>query len=181
MSDQKPVPTSPQELSNSFISETMQVCVVTRDHRKKMQGFVELGIGPWAVYEFAAPMITETTYRGQPGNYAMRLCLAWTGNMLWEIIEPTEGESIYTEFLEEHGEGIQHVAVACGEMSMEERKREFEARGFELAQSGIFNGNTPYAYYDTRNATGTMFEIFDIPEEGLPDPVEWYPAAPPEA
>ena len=100
----------------------------------------------------------------------MKLCLAWTGSMLWEVIQPLEGPSIYTEFLEQHGEGIQHVAVSCGELSMSERIREFEKRGFENIQSGIFNGNVPYAYFATEDATGTIFEIFDIPEEGLPAP-----------
>ena len=169
----------PARLSNSFLGDTIQICVVTRDHRKRMAGFVNLGIGPWAVYDFAPPHITETTYRGRPGQYAMRLCLAWSGNMLWEIIEPTAGESIYTEFLEAQGEGIQHVAVACGDLGMQARIDEFRARGYEMVQSGVFNGDVPYAYFDTRDDLGTIVEIFDIPETGLPDPVEWYPAPPP--
>lgn len=179
MSTKRPEVINETTLSNSFISETIQICAVTRDYRRTIEGYVKLGIGPWAVYDFAPPNISETTFRGKPATYSMKLCLAWTGSMLWEVIQPLEGPSIYTEFLEQHGEGIQHVAVSCGELSMSERIREFEKRGFENIQSGIFNGNVPYAYFATEDATGTIFEIFDIPEEGLPAPEEWYPASPP--
>ncbi len=180
MATQAPEVRDDKTLDNSFITETIQICVVTRDFRRTVDGYLKLGIGPWAVYDFAPPNITETTFRGQPAQYSMKLCLAWTGSMLWEIIQPLEGSSIYTEFLEKHGEGIQHVAVACGELSMDERIREFELRGFENIQSGIFNGNVPYAYFGTEDAAGTVFEIFDIPEEGLPAPAEWIPASPPD-
>lgn len=179
MGHERPSPISDKQLDNSFITQTMQVCVVTRDYRRTLEGFVRAGIGPWAVYDFAPPLLTDTTYRGEPAHYSMKLCLAWTGDMLWEVIQPLEGPSIYTEFLDRHGEGIQHVAVSCGDLSMAERTREFEARGFSCIQSGVFNGNIPYAYFATEQATGTVFEVFDIPDSGLPAPVEWYPAAPP--
>lgn len=167
-------------LSNSFISETIQICAVTRDYRRTIEGYVRLGIGPWAVYDFAPPLLTEATFRGKPAHYSMKLALAWTGNMLWEVIQPLEGPSIYTEFLENHGEGIQHVAVACGDLSLAQQTEEFKKRGFTKIQSGVFNGNVPYAYFDCEDATGTMFEIFDIPEEGLPEPGEWIPGPPQE-
>ncbi|MEQ8799444.1 MAG: VOC family protein [Salinisphaeraceae bacterium] len=178
MKDNQPAPVDERKMTNSFITETMQICVVTRDYRRTLDGFVSAGIGPWAIYDFAPPLLTETTYRGRPASYSMTLCLAWTGQMLWEVIQPVTGPSIYTEFLDRHGEGIQHVAVACGDMTMAERTREFEARGFACIQSGVFNGNVPYAYFGTEEATGTVFEIFDIPDEGLPAPAAWYPEAP---
>lgn len=45
----QPTPTSATTLDNSFLSETMQTCVVTRDIYRTMDGFLKLGIGPWAV------------------------------------------------------------------------------------------------------------------------------------
>ena len=125
MPDQ-PTPTSDITLSNSFLTDTMQICVVTRDIYRTMDGMIRLGIGPWAVYTFDDTTVSEMTYRGGPGDYSMKLCLAFNGSMMWEIIEPNKGPSIYTEFLEKHGEGIHHTAFHCGDMSWQERVEEFE-------------------------------------------------------
>ena len=175
-----PTPTSATTLSNSFLTETMQTCVVTRDIYRTMDGFLKLGIGPWAVYTFDRTTVSDMTFRGQPADYAMKLCLAFCGNMMWEIIQPTKGPSIYTEFLDKHGEGIHHTAFHCGDMSWEARCAEFERRGFKMIQSGVWQGIVPYAYFDTEEATTTAFELFIIPsDKPMPAPEEWYPAAPP--
>ena len=50
---------------------------------------------------------------GRPASYSMRLALATAGNMLWEVIQPLEGPSIYQDFLAAHGEGVHHVAFGC--------------------------------------------------------------------
>ena len=57
MSTKRPEVINETTLSNSFISETIQICAVTRDYRRTIEGYVKLGIGPWAVYDFAPPNI----------------------------------------------------------------------------------------------------------------------------
>jgi len=179
MPDQ-PTPTSDITLSNSFLTDTMQICVVTRDIYRTMDGMIRLGIGPWAVYTFDDTTVSEMTYRGGPGDYSMKLCLAFNGSMMWEIIKPIKGPSIYTEFLEKHGEGIHHTAFHCGDMSWQERVEEFEQRGFKKIQSGLWKDLVPYAYFETEEAATTTFELFIIPEGAdMPAPEEWYPATPP--
>jgi methylmalonyl-CoA/ethylmalonyl-CoA epimerase len=38
----------------------------------------------------------------------------------------------------------------------------------------------PWACFGTEEATSTIFEIYDIPEDfALPEPEAWYPAPPP--
>jgi len=173
--------TSETTLSNSFVGETIQVCVVSRDIRRTMEGYVKLGIGPWRVYTFSPDTVINATYRGKPEKYSMRLALTMTGGTMWEIIQPLDGPSIYKEFLEAHGEGIHHVAFNCPGMSMEQRDAEFAKRGAKLIQSGVWRGVVPYAYYETEGLTTTTFETFIIPtDKPLPDPEEWYPAAPPK-
>ena len=39
-------------MSNGFLGNLVEVCVVTRDHRRTMEGLVRLGIGPWRVHTF---------------------------------------------------------------------------------------------------------------------------------
>ncbi len=41
-----PTVTSDVTMSNSFLTETIQVYVVTRDYQRTMEGLVQTGIGP---------------------------------------------------------------------------------------------------------------------------------------
>ncbi|MEQ8965022.1 MAG: VOC family protein [Azospirillaceae bacterium] len=168
------------ELSNSFLGDNIQICVVTRDFRRTMEGLVRTGIGPWRVYTFDSTTVRDMTYRGEPADYAMRLGLAHSGTMQWEIVQPIKGPTIYDEFLERHGEGIHHVAFSCKGVPWAERIRAFEERGYKMIQSGVWQGILPYAYFETEDDTTTTFEIFDPPGGFVfPEPEEWYPARPP--
>jgi methylmalonyl-CoA/ethylmalonyl-CoA epimerase len=97
-----------------------------------------------------------------------------------EIMQPLYGPSIFQEFLDDHGEGIQHVAFDCGEKPWQERVDEFGGRGFPLVQSGRFMDANAFAFFDTAKATGTTFETYSIPDGFVwPEPEEWYPGPPP--
>jgi hypothetical protein len=177
-----PTVTGATTLSNSFLGDNMQICVVTRDFRRTMEGLVRAGIGPWRVYTFGPETVSELTFRGEPASYSMRLGIAFSGSMMWEIVQPLTGPNLYEEFLEKHGEGIHHVAFTCQNIPWQERLAAFKSHGYELVQSGIWMGRVPYAYFDTEADTTTIFEIFDIPSDFvMPDPEEWYPAPPPAA
>jgi hypothetical protein len=164
-------------LAEAFLGEAIQICTVTRDYRKAIAGFLELGIGPWRVYTFGPETVSEMTYRGRPSPHVMKVCLAMLGRMEWEIIQPVAGPSIYDDFLARHGEGAHHIAVRCAGASWAGKVAGFEARGFPVVQSGSWLSCMPYAYFDTEAATGTIFEIFDEPPDfTLPEPEEWWPA-----
>lgn len=83
--------TGEQSLSNSFLGNTKQVCIVTRDIYRMMEGLVKTGIGPWSIYTFGPDTCTEVTYRGKPSNHSMRLAIAMSGDTMWEVIEPLVG------------------------------------------------------------------------------------------
>ena len=123
-------------------------------------------------------------YRGEDEKYGMTLCIAWTGAMMWEIVEPTGGRTIYDDFLDQHGEGIQHVAFAGrqengAEMPYDDQIAEFVKRGFPVIQSGLIAGEDRFHYFDTEKATSTTFETYSIKGGELPEPDGWYPAPPP--
>jgi methylmalonyl-CoA/ethylmalonyl-CoA epimerase len=177
-----PKVTSETTLSNSFLGSTKQVCVVSRDIYRTMDGLIKLGIGPWRVYTFSPETCTDVIYRSKPSTHSMRLSLATSGDMLWEVIQPLEGPSIYTEFLDQHGEGIHHVAPLCEGLTYDQQVSKFESLGYRSIQSGTWQGVVPFSYFETEGDISTTLEIFDIPEDyDLPEPEEWYPAAPPEA
>lgn len=185
-SNQMNIPTSlPQvvsatELSNSFLGKLLEVCFVTKDYRRTMQGLVQLGIGPWRVYTFDSETVSERTYHGEPADYAIKVCFADIGDLAVEIMQPLYGPSIFQEHLDQHGEGLHHLAFDCDELPWEQREEMFSANGFPLVQSGKFMDQNAFAFFGTEAATTTTFETYDIPKGFVwPEPEEWYPAAPP--
>lgn len=124
--------------------------------------------------------MTDLTYRGQPGTYSLKLCLASSGTIMWEIIQPLSGPNIYEDFLEKHKEGIHHVAVNCNDQDWETRVAEFEKHGYKIVQSGRWEGTVPFAYFESEDDSVPTFETVIFPEGfEMPVPEEWYPAPPP--
>ena len=165
-------------LPNDFIAETRQICIVTRDLDAMVRRYADrLGIGPWWVQEYRAPDLTDTIYRGQATAFSMRLALAWTGALNWEIIQPLDGPSIYHDYLEQNREGVQHVGIMLSDLGMnwDECHRSFKERGFEPIQEGRWK-RIRFCYYDTIAATGTTIEVIDRPRDfERPAPLYWYP------
>ncbi len=158
------------------MKEISQVAIVVRDIEKAMKKYWEtLGIGPWSIYTFAPPMLTETYVRGKPTHYTMRLALAMVGPVMVELIEPLEGESIYKEFLREKGEGLHHIACFKYDSLEEVQKdlEEFEKMGIKVLQSGKY-GDIRYYYLDTEPILGIIYEIGYVPLP-LPEPERVYP------
>ncbi|MES0884395.1 VOC family protein [Roseibium sp. SCP14] len=175
-----PTVLSDETLSNTYLGNVVELAIVTGDHRKTMEGLVRLGIGPWAVYTFSPENVTDQTYQGEPAEFAIKVCFAKSGNMIWELMEPLWGPSIFKDFLDEFGEGLHHVAYDCEDRPWEERIAELERRGFKMVQSGKWNGKNAFAFFETTEATSTIFETYHFPDDWeYPEPDEWFPAPPP--
>lgn len=168
-----------ETLSNTFLGNVVELCIVTDDHEKTMQGLSRLGIGPWAVYTFSPETVTEQTYQGKPAEFALKVCFARSGNMVWELMQPLWGPSIFQGFLDTEGPGFHHVAYDCNDIPWEDRIAEMEKRGFKMVQSGKWMGENAFAFFDTQDATGTIFETYHFPGNWeFPEPESWYPNAP---
>ena len=88
-----------------------QIALVVPDLEAAMRGYVEaLGIGPWNVYTIGAPAMTGMTYRGEPVDFRIRHALAFSGEVMLELIQPLEGRSIWREYLDDRGASLHHVA-----------------------------------------------------------------------
>lgn len=91
------------------------------------------------------------------------------------MIQPVAGPSIFQEFLEQHGEGLHHIAYDCNNVPMEERVQEFKKRGFELAQGGSWMGDNHFGFFESEE-TGTCFETIEFASDWeYPEPDEWFP------
>ncbi len=108
---------SAQRLPSGFLGKVAQVCTVTRDYKAKIDAMLRAGIGPWSVYTFSPQTCTELTYHGRAAAQIFKVCLAEMAGMRWEVIQPLEGPTISADFLDRHGDGVQHVIFECGGQS----------------------------------------------------------------
>lgn len=159
-----PTVLSEDTLSNTMLGNVVELCIVTDDHVKTMQGLIQLGIGPWAVYTFSPKTVTDQTFNGKPCEFALKVCFAKSGNMIWELMQPLWGPSIFQDFLDRNGTGFHHVAYDCNDIPWDERIDSLEARGFRMVQSGKWMGRNAFAFFDTEDATGTTFETYHFPD-----------------
>ena len=160
------------------LKQILQVCAVVRDLKKSMERYWDLfGIGPWEVFTFQPPNLTQPTIRGNAEPYTMKLALAQTGNVAFELIQPLTGPSIYQEFLDRRGEGFHHVAVAPA-YDYDSAVDAFGKRGIKILMSGTWAGTT-YAYMDTEKDLGAILEIYQMRPPGIvrPVPEAMFPAA----
>jgi hypothetical protein len=141
-----------------LFTETLQVSVIVRDLDAAMRTYVhEYGIGPWHVYEFNPDNVKDMRSRGEPVEWSWRLAIAQVGQVQWELVEPLEGDSIYAQFLAEHGPGVHHVGVAVD--SYDDTLAELGRRGREVLLGGEYNGIN-FAYLTTDGDLGVITEIF---------------------
>lgn len=161
-----------------YFMETTQIGVVVRDLDKTMETYVQkYGIGPWQVFTFDSATVEGQYIGHKPADYSMRLAICMLGKTMWELIEPISENTDYVRFLNEHGEGIHHVAI--GVEDLDEYYKFSEEMGLYPIQGGDWKcvgGNFTYDYRDTREDLKVIVELHG-PEAGieLPEPDYVYP------
>jgi hypothetical protein len=97
--------------------------------------------------------------RGEPVEYTMIGAEAHVGPIDVELLQPVDGPSIYKEWLEEHGEGMHHIAVMrhTPEES-EETMRHFGDLGAGVLMEGRIGESIHFYYLDTGPLLKVIFE-----------------------
>ena len=133
------------------------------------------GIGPWHFYTYAKPFVKHMSYHGQPADYRMRVALSYFGPTRIELIEMVAGDTVYADFVREHGFGVQHLGVLVDDM--DEAIAQAEAAGYTMLMDGSgfgVDGDGHYAYLDTERDLGVTYELIKRPRLKHP-PEKVYP------
>lgn len=153
-----------------------QVCVVVDNLQRTVERYWSLfGIGPWRMWTYGSHMMKELTYRGRPADYRMKIALAKIGPLVYEVIEPVAGETIYADFLAAHGPGLQHLGVFVEDIDA--AIAVLRAAGYDVLQSGRgygLDGDGAYAYVGTDRDLAAVFELIQPPLRRRP-PEASYP------
>jgi methylmalonyl-CoA/ethylmalonyl-CoA epimerase len=147
-----------------------QIALIVPDLEKAVENWHRvLGVGPWHFYTYGRPLVRRMTRNGEPAEYRMRVALANAGPMRIELIEMLEGDTVYREFVDEHGYGVHHIGVLVDDMRA--ALQQAEAAGFRMTMDGSGFGpddDGHYAYLDTEQKLGTTIEFIERPKRRNP-------------
>jgi catechol 2,3-dioxygenase-like lactoylglutathione lyase family enzyme len=154
-----------------------QIAMVVEDLDATVEQYQKLfGIGGWTFYTYGKPLVKQMSYHGQPSEHSFRVALSYFGEMRIELIQPLEGESIYKDFIAQHGYGLQHLGVLVEDMQA--ALAQARAAGLEMIQDGSgfgLDGDGHYAYLDTEKLLGVTIELIERPKRRH-EPERVYPA-----
>ncbi len=133
-----------------------QVAIVCRD--------IEATSKRWAaVLGVPAPQIRTTrpgaevkeTYRGRPSAGQAKLAFIEAGQVTLELIEPVGEGTSWKDFLDQHGEGVQHIAFQVADPD-----QTVQALGYPLLHAGRYDDDSgSYTYVESANALGVTVEL----------------------
>jgi methylmalonyl-CoA/ethylmalonyl-CoA epimerase len=150
--------------------EIIQVAVVVRDlEAYAIRQSRLLGNGPWRVYEFGPHMMTRYEHRGVPATGRTLVALNDTHPQV-EVLQPLSGRSIHQDWLDEHGEGLHHVAAVVESVDAVVAAASDDHIGVLSSGEGFgAGGSGKFAYLDTLSRLGMILEVIE-PPTGLGEP-----------
>jgi catechol 2,3-dioxygenase-like lactoylglutathione lyase family enzyme len=157
-------------LKLSFLKKGIaQIGIIVPNLEEAVESYWKLfGIGDWHFYTYGKPLVKKMTYYGKPAEYKMRVALSYFGPMRVELIEMVEGDTIYADFVKEHGFGVHHFGILVEDMK--EALAEAETAGFKMIMDGEgfgLDGDGHYAYLDTEDKIGVTLELIERPKGRL--------------
>lgn len=158
-----PSPAQEQPKRDPGFRTITQVALVTKD--------IEASARRWAaLLGVETPQISTTRpgnevkmmYRGKPSNSQAKLAFLKAGQVTVELIQPIGPNTSWRKFLDEHGEGVHHIAFNVENLARSEG--ELKALGYDEIHSGRWapegdKNNGDYVYFDSTKDLGLMIEL----------------------
>ena len=127
-----------------------QVGFIVRDVEATKRKWAEfLGVEVPETQPVGDYSVTQTTFLGQPAPKASCLMAFFDvgPGLQLELIQPNEAPSTWRNFLNEHGEGMHHIAFQVQDSAKQVANA--EAAGLKLVQHGVYgDGGGEYNYLD---------------------------------
>jgi Glyoxalase/Bleomycin resistance protein/Dioxygenase superfamily len=143
-----------------------QLGYVVRDLEQAMAQWIAMGVGPFYVVRSHEQQVN---YRGQSIEVTISIAFANSGDMQIELIhQHGDTPSIFTEFLDAHGEGFHQLAWWVTDF--DEAVKSAQAAGWPVVWSGGEDTQTRFAYVEPpAGSPATIFELMELTEatEGM--------------
>lgn len=138
--------------------------VVVRDVEEAARYYSDVfGLGPFRF----APLAPGTYwYRGKPAPVTLKMALAETGTHEFELIEYVAGDGPWKAFIDEKGEGIQHLAYTVDDAEYDAWLAHLSSKGIGLLWSAEARveglGHVRAAYLDSAAIGGIIIELIGV-------------------
>jgi catechol 2,3-dioxygenase-like lactoylglutathione lyase family enzyme len=139
-----------------FVVKDLDACVRVYYER--------FGVGGWQIYTYGPAILNRMIYRGKDTVYSSRIGLNNISGTRIELIQPLEGRTVYTDFIEKHGYGLHHLGIYVDDIRA--AITEAEAAGIAVTMEGGghgLDGDGYFAYLDTEDTLGTTYELIQRP------------------
>ena len=115
------------------------------------------GVGPWQLAEHESESGTLKTGK----SLKLRLAFADLGNGLRiELIQPFEGTSIWSDYLDRRGEGLHHICLHVPSTEWDATVSTLKAKECKLISSTVFQGKRSN-YYEP-NVGNVLIQIEEM-------------------
>jgi catechol 2,3-dioxygenase-like lactoylglutathione lyase family enzyme len=139
-----------------------QIGIVVKNLEEVMKNYWNiLGIGPWEVCEMAPPTLHDRVYHSRPSKFTMRVALSSVGPVQLGLVQPLSGDNIYSDFIEEHGEGLHYLQFIVDDIKG--TTKAMNSDGFTTLMSGGFSDGH-FSCFDTVDVLKCIWEAFQIPK-----------------
>jgi hypothetical protein len=136
-----------------------QVGYVVKDIEETMQNWLDLGVGPWFLTEKVP--VENYQYMGKPYDLDMSVALTNSGYVQVELIQQNnDAPSLYRDFLQTAGEGIQHVSHWVEDF--DGKSKILLDLGYIVGHSGNIGPKGRFAYFVNEKMLGTILEVSEV-------------------
>jgi len=141
--------------------EAFEISVIVWDLDESMKQFKEkLGLVPYQTYDIE---LRPCILHGKEVTGAnVKIAFYNAGPVRIELLQPAGGESIYQEFLDKHGVGVQHIG--CTVKDFDEEMAFLKERGMgvvAIQKASEFSSFKQNIYLDSEDLVGFNFEIVE--------------------
>jgi methylmalonyl-CoA/ethylmalonyl-CoA epimerase len=146
-----------------MLQEIVHICIVVKDVERTAETFSKkFGIGPFRISVVHTPSTRASVY-GKPVSYTLKFGNTRVGPIRLELVQTLEGQTIYQDFLKEHGEGLHHIGVTTP-LPFDAELQKWKKKGIEPLQvNKMENPEHGWAYMDTAKLVGCILEILSLP------------------
>lgn len=136
-----------------------QLGIIVRDIQASIGRYVDVLALPQApIIQTSGYDRSKTTYLGENSEATAKLAFFNLGQVQIELIEPDAHPSVWREYLETQGEGVQHIAfqVADTDQAMEH----LDKHGIGVIQQGLYaDASGMYTYVDSQQQQAICIEL----------------------
>jgi methylmalonyl-CoA/ethylmalonyl-CoA epimerase len=141
-------------VEESMFTNFGQIGIIVKDIEKAKRNLEDIGIGPFRGLD-AEPTV-RWEEREEPIDVKLKMLFTKVGPLEIELIEPID-DCMQKEFLDTHGEGIQHFSFFVDDI--DEVVKYMAEKGYQVVQRGWRATRGGYAFFDTEDKCGFMLEI----------------------